>query len=740
MGFRGVTPPAPSTETSLQLALNIGSEGRYRHPPFTIIHSELLILRLCMENIKRYTVTAALPYANGPVHIGHLAGCYLPADIYARYLRAKGHDVLFLCGSDEHGVGIALKAKQEGTTPKQIVEKYHPIIEKSFKDFGISFDFYSRTSSQVHYKTARAFFKDLYEKDIFIKKKTSQYYDVKFQQFLADRYIIGTCPNCGYDKAYGDQCEHCGTSLDPNDLIEPRSALSGEKPEMRETEHWFLPLQNYQQWLEEWILGKHSDWKNNVIGQCGSWLKQGLQERAVTRDLDWGVPVPLPDAEGKVLYVWFDAPIGYISAAKEWAKATGKDWEPYWKDADTKLVHFIGKDNIVFHCIVFPVMLKAHGEFILPDNVPANEFLNIEGEKISTSRNWAVWLHEYLHDFPGKEDALRYVLCSNAPETKDNDFTWKDFQAKNNNELAAIYGNLVNRVTILTHKYFDGLVPVVGELNDMDNALAENVAIYPRLIAGLIEQYKFREALQELMNLARAGNKYLTDNEPWKSFKDNPARTATVINNGLQLIANLAILGSPFLPFTSEKLFKCLDMSPMKWDDAGSMDLLKEGGKVDQAEILFEKIEDTTIYNEVVKLHEKRPQAAAAAAVAANAGESKEPKISSLKPTITFEDFSKTDLRIATIIHAEEVPKTKKLLKLTINIGLEERVIVSGIAEHYKPQDIIGKQICVVANLEPRAIKGIESKGMILMIHDEAKGGLVMIQPESEVEPGSAVN
>ena len=688
-----------------------------------------------MENIKRYTVTAALPYANGPVHIGHLAGCYLPSDIYVRYLRSRGRDVLFLCGSDEHGVGISIKAQQEGITPRELVDKYHQLMKDSFHDFGISFDVYSRTSSPVHFETAQDFFKVLYDKNKFIKKVSRQAYDAKFKQFLADRYILGTCPNCGYDKAYGDQCENCGTSLDANDLINPHSALSGETPEMRETEHWYLPLQDYQEWLQKWILEDHKEWKNNVSGQCRSWLNQGLAERAVTRDLDWGIPVPLADAKGKVLYVWFDAPIGYISAAKEWSANTGKDWQPYWKDKDSRLIHFIGKDNIVFHCVVFPSMLKAHGEFILPDNVPANEFLNIEGDKISTSRNWAVWLHEYLQDFPGKQDALRYVLCSNAPETKDNDFTWKDFQAKNNNELAAILGNLVNRVVILTHKYFDGVIPAAGELNDSDNILADATSSYPSLISGLIEEFKFREALQEFMNLARAGNKYLTDNEPWKTYKNDLERTATTINRSLQLIANLAILGEPFIPFTSAKLRQDLNISDLKWDDAGSLDILKTGDTIGKPDILFDKMEDDAIEAQIEKLNAKRPKVVTEEIQP----EKKEITAIPFRENINFDDFSKLDLRIATIIHAEAVPKTQKLLKLTINVGVEERTIVSGIAEHYKPEDIIGKQIVMVANLEPRAIKGIESRGMILMIHDERKG-LVMIRPETDVEPGSQIS
>lgn len=713
-----------------------------------------------MENIKRYTVTAALPYANGPVHIGHLAGCYLPSDIYVRFLRSHGKDVLFLCGSDEHGVGITLKAKQENSNPKEVVEKYHTLMRDAFKDFGISFDIYSRTSSPVHYEEAQDFFKKLYDKDVFVKKKSSQYYDVASQQFLADRYIVGTCPNCGYEKAYGDQCENCGKSLDPTDLINPRSVLSGEKPELRETEHWYLPLQNYEEWLKEWILEEHKDWKNNVIGQCRSWLTQGLQERAVTRDLDWGVPVPLEEAKGKVLYVWFDAPIGYISAAKEWGETTGNNWQPYWQDQNTKLVHFIGKDNIVFHCIVFPVMLKAHGDYILPDNVPANEFLNIEGDKISTSRNWAVWLHEYLQEFPDKQDVLRYVLCSNLPENKDNDFTWKDFQAKNNNELVAILGNLVNRVIILTHKFFDGKVPAAGIMDTAEADLEWELKKYPAKIAYLIEEYKFREALQELMNLARLGNKYLTDNEPWKVIKTDEARTATIMHYSLQLLANLSILCEPFLPFTSQKLKNYLNLNGRSWHDAGSFHLLSEGDEIAKADILFEKIEDDVIEKQIQKLQavkEKREQAEKEAAEKENATQQKAvntefastkaeekpvkkeiSEITPLKENITFDDFVKMDLRMATIKHAEAVPKTQKLLKLTIDLGLEERTVVSGIAEYFQPEEIIGKQVCIVANLAPRNIRGITSQGMILMIENE-ENKLVMLQAEKEVRPGSTV-
>ncbi len=677
-----------------------------------------------MENVKRYTVTAALPYTNGPVHIGHLAGCYLPSDIYARYLRLAGEDVLYICGSDEHGVAITIKAAQEGLTPQQLVDKYHNIIKNSFADFGISFDVYSRTSSPVHHKTASDFFKVMHDKGVFTKKTSSQFYDNETRQFLADRYISGTCPNCAYEKAYGDQCERCGKSLDPTDLINPKSTLTGNTPELRETSHWYLPLQTYEPWLKEWLLEKHNDWKTNVIGQCRSWLTQGLHERSITRDMDWGVKVPLPDAEGKVLYVWMDAPIGYISAAKEWAEATGNQWEPYWKNDDTKLVHFIGKDNIVFHCIIFPTMLKAHGDFILPDNVPANEFLNIEGDKISTSRNWAVWVHEYLQDFPGKQDVMRYVLTANAPETKDNDFSWKDFQAKNNNELAAILGNLVNRVSILTGKYYNGKIPARGVQTQAEAGLGQEVQAYPDKIGNLIRDYKFREAQQELMNLARVGNKYLTDNEPWKLVKTDEERTATVMHHSLQLLANLAILSDPFLPHTSIKLREALGLHGRQWNEAGTLQILQEGFEMGKIDILFDQIEDAAIDAQIEKLHANRVQVETPV------------KINPFKADISFDDFSKMDLRIAHILEAEKIPKTQKLLKLTVDLGIEKRTIVSGIAEYFSPEEVVGRKVCIVANLAPRNIKGIQSQGMVLMVED-AQGKLMFLQSDGEAPAGA---
>ena len=686
-----------------------------------------------MKNYKRHTITAALPYANGPVHIGHLAGCYLPADIYARYLRGIGEDVAFICGSDENGVAITLKAMQEGVTPQQLVDKYHGMIKNAFEDFGISFDIYSRTSSPEHHETASDFFKTLYDKGVFTKKVSKQYYDTKFKQFLADRYIFGECPNCGYPNAYGDQCENCGTSLDPTDLINPKSRLSGEPPELRETEHWYLPLQNYEEWLKSWILDGHSDWKANVLGQCRSWLMQGLHERSITRDMNWGVPVPLPGAEGKVLYVWLDAPIGYITATKQWAAAQNKDWKPYWQSDDTRLIHFIGKDNIVFHCIIFPVMLKAHGEFILPDNVPANEFLNIEGEKVSTSRNWAVWLHEYLIDFPGKQDVLRYVLCSNAPETKDNDFLWKDFQAKNNNELASILGNLVNRVLVLTQNYYQSHTPPRGETTDAEQFLVDELAEYPSRIGTLTEEFKFREALSELMNLARLGNKYLTDGEPWKTIKTHPERAATVLNYSIQLLANFAILAEPFLPDTSKKLKKLLNMPAGNWKTAGNPDLIEENTLIGEPVILFEKIEDSTIALQIEKLNRSKQntqtvlETKTAPEVKAN---------QPFKDNISFDDFSKLDLRIGTVLEAEKVKDADKLLKLLIDLGCEKRTVVSGIALSFSAEEVVGKQVCLVANLEPRKIKGILSQGMILMVEDEDKK-LVFLSPENNVPAGT---
>ena len=679
------------------------------------------------NNFKRYTITSALPYANGPIHIGHLAGVYVPADIYARYLRSKNQDVLFIGGSDEHGVPITIKARKEGVSPQAIVDRYHNIIKKSFEEFGISFDVYSRTSAPVHHETASAFFKKLYDEGKFIEKTSQQLYDETAHAFLADRYVTGTCPYCGYEKAYGDQCESCGTSLSPTELINPKSALSGAVPVLKETKHWYLPLNQYERWLKEWILEGHkNDWKTNVYGQVKSWIDQGLKPRAVTRDLGWGVKVPIDGAKGKVLYVWFDAPIGYISASKEWSLKTGKDWEPYWKSDNTKLVHFIGKDNIVFHCIIFPVMLHAEGSYLVPDNVPANEFLNLENDKISTSRNWAVWLHEYLEDFPGKQDVLRYVLTANAPETKDNDFTWKDFQARNNNELLAIFGNFVNRTLVLTKKYFDGKVPQRNELHEIDQATLESMKAFPEKISSSIELYRFREALSELMNLARLGNKYLTDNEPWKIFKTDTARVETVLNISLQIAANLAVLSEPFLPFSAAKLTNMLKTNTLKWNDAGSADLLHAGHQLGKPEFLFEKIEDAEVEKQVRKLLDTK-----------KANEANAPA-NPAKDEIVYDDFVKMDIRVGTILEAEKVPKTKKLLKLKIYTGIDQRTVVSGIAGHYKPEEIIGKQVSVLVNLAPRKLRGIESQGMILMAEDK-DGTLRFVSPTEKVSNGSEI-
>lgn len=676
---------------------------------------------------KRTTITAALPYANGPVHIGHLAGVYIPADIYARYLRQKGEDVIYICGSDEHGVPITIKARQEGVGPQQIVDKYHHLIKDSFKKFGISFDHYSRTSAEIHHQTASSFFKTLYDKGGFLEKDSAQYYDEENQQFLADRYITGTCPHCGYEKAYGDQCENCGTSLSPTELINPKSVLSGNKPVMKNTRHWYLPLDQYEPMLRKWILEDHKhDWKSNVYGQCKSWLDQGLMPRAVTRDLDWGVKLPFGGYDGKVLYVWFDAPIGYISSTREWAETNGKEWEKYWKSPDTRLVHFIGKDNIVFHCIIFPSMLHAEGSYILPENVPANEFLNLEGDKISTSRNWAVWLHEYLDDFPGKEDVLRYVLCAAAPETKDNDFTWKDFQARNNNELLAILGNFVNRTLVLTHKYFDGVVPQTGELTGSDRTTLQSLSEFPAIIGNSLDHYRFREALAGLMNLARLGNRYLTEAEPWKIFKSDPERVQTILNVCLQVCAGLAVLGDPFLPFTSAKLRKMLNLEMHSWDEGGKGDLLPAGHKINKAALLFEKIEDEQVQAQVDKLLETRK----------NNIEKQE--ATPLKDTVSFDDFIKMDIRTATVTAAEKVPKTKKLLKLSVDTGVDERTMVSGIAEFYTPEEIVGKKVLVLANLAPRKIKGIESHGMVLMAENK-HGELSFVAPDKTFDNGSIV-
>lgn len=676
------------------------------------------------SRFKRYCITTALPYANGPVHIGHLAGVYVPADIYARYLRSMKEDVLLIGGSDEHGVPITIKARKEGVSPQDIVDRYHNIIKQSFQEFGISFDIYSRTTSPIHNRTASDFFKDLYDKGKFVERTSKQYYDAEAETFLADRYITGTCPHCGNEKAYGDQCEACGTSLSATDLINPKSTLSGAVPQLKETKHWYLPLNEYEDFMRQWILEGHKEWKTNVYGQCKSWIEQGLQERAVTRDLDWGVKVPLPDAEGKVLYVWFDAPIGYISNTKE---LKPDDWEKWWKDSDTKLVHFIGKDNIVFHCIIFPAMLKAAGNYILPENVPANEFLNLEGDKISTSRNWAVWLHEYLKDFPGKQDVLKYVLCANAPETKDNDFTWKDFQTRNNSELVAIFGNFVNRTMVLTHKYFGGKVPAKGELTDYDKQTIEEISLYPEKIGRSIEQYRFREALNELMNLARTGNKYLTENEPWKTIKTDEARTATVLNISLQICANLAVLASPFMPITAEKLAKMLNMQPVAWFEAENVDLLSESTEINAPELLFEQIDDKTIALQIEKLQQTKKENALS-----------EASVEAQKEIISFDDFAKTDIRVGTILSAEKVAKTKKLLKLTVDTGIDKRTIVSGIAEYCKPEEIVGKQVSVLVNLAPKNIKGIESHGMILMA-ENPDGSLCFVSPEKPTKNGGTI-
>ncbi len=677
---------------------------------------------------KRYTITSALPYANGPIHIGHLAGVYIPADIYTRYLRLRGKDALFIGGSDEHGVPITIKAQQQNVKPQDIVDKYHGIIKKSFEDFGISFDVYSRTSNKIHHETASEFFKTLYDKGEFVEQTSEQFYDHDQKQFLADRYITGTCPHCGNENAYGDQCENCGTTLNATDLINPKSALTGNVPQLKETKHWYLPLNKYEDWLKEWIIDGHKkDWKSNVYGQCKSWIDQGLQPRAVTRDLDWGVKVPIEGADGKVLYVWFDAPIGYISATKEWAAETGKNWEPYWKDEETKMLHFIGKDNIVFHCIIFPSMLKREGSYILPENVPANEFLNLENDKISTSRNWAVWLHEYLEEFPDKQDVLRYVLCANAPETKDNDFTWKDFQARNNNELLAIFGNFANRTLVLTKKYFDGVVPELGAFQELDQSALKELAAFPEKISSSLENYRFREALNELMNLARLGNKYLTETEPWKIFKTDPERVKTILNVSLQICANLAVLSEPFLPFTSKKLTEMLALGKLNWDDAGKGDLLVSGHQLNKPEFLFERIEDAQIEAQIQKLLDTK-----------TANEENNVKVNPQKDNISFDDFVKMDIRTATIIEAEKIPKTKKLIKIIVDTGIDTRTIVSGIAEYYKAEEIIGQKVSVLVNLAPRKLKGIESQGMILMA-ENAKGELCFVEPSEDFNNGSEV-
>ena len=676
------------------------------------------------HKFNRTLVTAALPYANGGVHIGHLAGVYVPADIYTRYLRLKGREVLYVCGSDEHGVPITIRARKEGCTPQDVVDRYHKLIKESFEGFGILFDVYSRTSSETHHKTAADFFRRLYDKGEFVERESEQYYDEEAQTFLADRYITGECPHCHAEGAYGDQCEKCGTALSPTELINPKSAVSGSKPVLRKTKHWYLPLDKHQAWLEPWITEQHREWRSNVMGQCKSWFDMGLQPRAVSRDLDWGIPVPVEGADGKVLYVWFDAPIGYISNTKELLPDT---WEKWWKQPDTRLVHFIGKDNIVFHCIVFPAMLKAEGSYILPDNVPSNEFLNLEDDKISTSRNWAVWLHEYLVDMPGKQDVLRYVLTANAPETKDNNFTWRDFQARNNNELVAVYGNFVNRALQLTKKYYDGIVPAAGTLTEYDLETIREFRGVKEQVEKLIEEFRFRDAQKEAMNLARIGNKYLADSEPWKVIKTDPERVKTVINLSLQLVANLAIAFEPFLPFSSERLRGMLNVERPEWDRLGSTDLLPEGHQLNEPALLFEKIEDAVIEAQIQKLLDTK-KANEAAAYKANP----------VRQDIAFEDFEKLDIRVGTVVECERVPKADKLLRFLIADGLENRTIVSGIAKHYNPEDLIGKQVCFIANLPPRKLRGIESQGMILSA-ENFDGGLSVLTVDREVKPGSEV-
>ncbi|MBQ2978573.1 MAG: methionine--tRNA ligase [Bacteroidaceae bacterium] len=676
------------------------------------------------KNFKRTLVTTALPYANGPVHIGHLAGVYVPADIYTRYLRLKGEEVLMIGGSDEHGVPITIKARKEGVTPQDIVDRYHKIIKDSFEEFGISFDIYSRTSSKIHHQMASDFFRKLYDKGEFVEKVSQQYYDEEAKQFLADRYITGTCPHCHNERAYGDQCEACGTSLNATDLINPKSAISGSQPVLRETKHWYLPLDKWEPYLREWILEGHKEWRPNVYGQCKSWIDMGLQPRAVSRDLDWGVPVPVEGADGKVLYVWFDAPIGYISNTKELLPDT---WEKWWKDPETKMIHFIGKDNIVFHCIVFPAMLKAEGSYNLPENVPANEFLNLEGDKISTSRNWAVWLHEYLRDFPGKQDILRYVLTANAPETKDNDFTWRDFQARNNNELVAILGNFINRSVVLTHKYFEGKVPAAGTLTDYDRETLAEVAKVKEAVESLLDNYRFRDAQKEAMNLARIGNKYLADTEPWKLAKTDMERVATILNIALQISANLAIVFEPFLPFSATKLRQILNMSECNWEHLGNTDILAVGTQLAPAELLFEKIEDAAIEAQLQKLEDTK-----------KANQLAEHKANPIRANIEFDDFTKLDIRVGKVLECTKVPKADKLLQFRIDDGLGGRTIVSGIAKHYAPEDLVGKNVCFIANLAPRKLRGIESEGMILSAED-ADGRLVVITPADEVKPGSEV-
>ncbi len=684
-----------------------------------------------IQNPKRYTITAALPYTNGPIHIGHLAGVYVPSDIYARYLRLQDKDVAFICGSDEHGVAISMKARKEGISPQEVIDKYDGIIRQSFVDFGISFDNYSRTSAEIHHKTASEFFRKLYDEGKFIEEETEQLFDAKAGQFLADRFVTGTCPKCSNEEAYGDQCEKCGSTLNATDLINPKSTITGETPILKTTKHWFLPLDQYDAFLREWILQGHkNDWKPNVYGQVKSWLDDGLKPRAVTRDLDWGIDVPVEGAQGKKLYVWFDAPIGYISSTKEWAARNGKDWEPYWKSNDTKLVHFIGKDNIVFHCVIFPAMLKAEGSYILPDNVPANEFLNLEGNKLSTSKNWAVWLHEYLLDFPGQQDALRYALTANAPETKDNDFTWKDFQARNNNELAAIYGNFINRVVVLTHKYFDGIVPQPNTFTDVDQQTLNELKAYPAVIASSVERYRFREALGELMNVARLGNKYLADEEPWKVYKTDPERVKTQLYVALQIATALRVLSEPFLPFTADKLHKILNLSVVPtWNSISEKpESLAVGHQLGAAEILFPQIEDAQIQQQIDRLE---------ATKTANLNQNK--TMTPQKELVSFDDFAKMDIRVGTILEAEKMPKANKLLVLKVDTGIDVRTIVSGIAESFSPEEVVGKKVTVLVNLAPRNLRGVESQGMILMT-SAPDGKLVFVNPDAEAENGTTVS
>ncbi|MEP5614104.1 MAG: methionine--tRNA ligase [Cyclobacteriaceae bacterium] len=681
------------------------------------------------KEFKRHTITAALPYANGPVHIGHLAGVYVPSDIYVRYLRNKGEDVAFVCGSDEHGVAIELRARKEGKTPQEVVDFYDKQIRDSFEKFGISFNIYHRTSARLHHETASEFFEKLYKDGKFTETSSEQFYDQNEKQFLADRYIKGTCPTCGFPEAYGDQCENCGSTLSPSELINPKSMLSGEVPIMKKTKHWYFPLDQYESWLKQWILEDHKEWKANVYGQCKSWIDNGLKPRPMTRDLSWGIPVPVEGGEGKVLYVWFDAPIGYISATKEWAKQEGKNWEDYWKSDDTRLLHFVGKDNIVFHCIIFPALLKAEGSYIVPENVPANEFLNLENNKISTSRNWAVWLHEYLEEFPDKQDVLRYVLTANAPETKDNDFTWKDFQTRNNSELVAIFGNFVNRAVVLTHKYFEGKVPLRGELQPIDNEVITAIASIPKKVEESLNQFKFREALTNMMELARIGNKYLADTEPWKLIKEDESRVGTILNIALQISANLSILCEPFLPFTSEKLNGILNVGEGKWSDAGSIDLLKDAHQMNKAELLFEKIEDAVVEAQVNKLLETKKM---------NEEENNAPELTPLKDEIVFDDFVKMDLRVGEIKTAEAVEKSNKLLKFTVDIGLETRTILSGISKHFTIEEMIGKKVVVMANLPARKMMGTESEGMLLFA-ENADGKLVAVNPGDDAKNGAVI-